>query len=51
LIGASNFPGPGSYEVHKADKNKSLGGVGSSVGASFSFPKDDRNITRDIDKK
>jgi len=51
LIGANNIPGPGAYNPDKADKSYSLGGVGSSVGASFSFPKDERNINRDIEKK
>ncbi|CDW81167.1 UNKNOWN [Stylonychia lemnae] len=51
LIGAKEGPGPGTYNIDKADKSRSSGGVGSSVGASFSFPKDDRNITRDIEKK
>eukprot|EP00347_Sterkiella_histriomuscorum_P001802 403370622 len=48
LLGVKEGPGPGAYNIDKADSQRTSGGVGSSVGAQFSFPKDER---KDIDKK
>lgn len=51
LANSVSVPGPGTYNVDSAHSVKTLGGAGSKSGASFSFPMDERNASRDIEKK
>jgi hypothetical protein len=46
-----NSPGPGAYSVEHANHFVTHGGTGATNNANYSFPKETRNITKDIEKK
>lgn len=51
VAGVTSIPGPGAYDIEKSDQVRTSGGIGTSTGAQFSFPKDSRNITKEVERK